>query len=118
MKMMDNPPERLWDFWPHDGGAPVIWREPCPFPADDADVFEYVLADQLRAAVAAERVECARAAFQACQSVESGYHDENERLANRIENELRLEVTKAILARADADALAAWNAATKGDQHD
>jgi len=56
---MDNPPERLWDFWPHNGGAPVIWREPCPFPADDADVFEYVLADHLKAVEArlAEAVE-------------------------------------------------------------
>jgi hypothetical protein len=37
--------KRIWDFWPHDGGNAVIWREPCPFPADDADVFEYHRAD-------------------------------------------------------------------------
>ena len=42
---MTDAPERIWDFWPHDGGSPVVWREPCPFTADDADVFEYVRAD-------------------------------------------------------------------------
>ena len=45
--MMDNPPKKIWDFWPYDGGAPVIWREPCPFPVDDADVFEYVLQSEM-----------------------------------------------------------------------
>lgn len=44
---MSEAPERIWDFWPHDGGSPVLWREPCPFPAEDAEVFEYVRADRI-----------------------------------------------------------------------
>jgi hypothetical protein len=45
-------PDRIWDFWPHDGGNAVVWREPCPFPADDADVFEYIRHDLHLSAVA------------------------------------------------------------------
>lgn len=45
--MMSEAPERIWDFWPHDGGSPVLWREPCPFPAEDAEVFKYVRADRI-----------------------------------------------------------------------
>lgn len=51
---MTYAPERIWDFWPHDGGSPVVWREPCPFPADDADVFEYIRADLARPMTVAE----------------------------------------------------------------
>lgn len=51
---MTDAPERIWDFWPHDGGSPVVWREPCPFTADDADVFEYVRADLARPMTVAE----------------------------------------------------------------
>jgi hypothetical protein len=38
---MINAPEKIWDFWPIDGGEPVLWRSPCPFPADDACIVEY-----------------------------------------------------------------------------
>jgi len=51
---MTYAPEQIWDFWPHDGGNPVVWREPCPFPADDADVFEYIRADLARPMTVAE----------------------------------------------------------------
>ena len=48
-------PERIWDFWPLDGGEPVLWRKPCPFPHHgEAECFEYVRLD-LHAAVVAER---------------------------------------------------------------
>jgi hypothetical protein len=42
---MIDAPDKIWDFWPIGGGRPVVWREPCPFPADDAEVFEYTRTD-------------------------------------------------------------------------
>lgn len=67
------PPRMIWDFWPHDGGPPVLWRKPCPFPADDADVFPYTLrtreafaADPLVQEMIAEAVEAER---EACAKV-------------------------------------------------
>tara|TARA_B110000908_G_scaffold164460_1_gene212544 strand:+ start:5943 stop:6302 length:360 start_codon:yes stop_codon:yes gene_type:complete len=49
---MTKAPEKVWDFWPHDGGNPVLWREPCPFPSDDAEVFEYTRTDLADARIA------------------------------------------------------------------
>lgn len=36
-------PQKVWIIWPHDGGAPVLWTTPCPFPVDDGTVVEYQL---------------------------------------------------------------------------
>jgi hypothetical protein len=60
------------------------------------DATEYIRADHSDALIAAAYDAAARAAFRAGKSVHSGYRDENERLAQRIENELRLEVQAAI----------------------
>lgn len=54
---MSDAPERIWDFWPDDGGAPIVWRDPCPFPADDAEVVEYTRSDMLPAMLAKAHAE-------------------------------------------------------------
>lgn len=36
-------PEKVWLIWPDDGGAPVLWLKPCPFPVEDGQVTEYHL---------------------------------------------------------------------------
>jgi len=71
---------------------------------------EYIRADHALALVAEAYEAAKKSAFRACRSEKAGYRDENERIAQRIENELRLEVSKAIRALTPADALAAREA--------
>lgn len=64
---------------------------------------EYLREDHAQALIGAAYEAAAKAAFRACQTQEAGYIDENSRLAQRIENELRLEVNKAIRALTTTD---------------
>ena len=34
-------PAKIWLIFPYDGGAPVLWTEPCPFPVDGGTMIEY-----------------------------------------------------------------------------
>ena len=58
-------PEKGWVFYPHDGGTPVLWTEPCPFPhTDEATCVEYVSTAAITAygdaRVKEEREACAK----------------------------------------------------------
>jgi hypothetical protein len=74
---MINAPEKIWDFWPIDGGPPVLWREPCPFAADDAFIVEYTRADTHGTAKA--RIAKLEAALRECSAA-------NTRAFHRSEN--------------------------------
>ena len=67
---MSDAPERIWDFWPDDGGAPIVWRDPCPFPADDAEVVEYTRSDMLPAMLAKAHAEVRAQGLQEAQDAE------------------------------------------------
>lgn len=58
-------PERIWDYWPLDGGDPVLWRRPPPFPHDGEEVFEYIRLDAHQAALEAEREKAIRECLEA-----------------------------------------------------
>ena len=47
-KMSEYPPKKIWLIYPSDtakdaGDPPTLWLEPCPFPIDDGEMFEYEL---------------------------------------------------------------------------
>jgi len=95
----------------------VIWARPdyneCwPERGEEEDV-KYIRHDLHLAAVAEAYQAAMKAAFRACQSEQAGYRDENERIAQRIENELRLEVSAAIRRLTPADAARAARAAAR-----
>ena len=82
----------------------------CDEAADRITALEAQLAAATRdrdAAVAQALEMAAKAAFRACKATGTGYRDENERLLQRAENEMRLETQKAIRALTPADATAA-----------
>lgn len=82
----------------------IEWHD---FHAEVGSGTPYIREDVAQALVAAAYDAAWRAAFRACRTEEAGYVDENSRLAQRIENELRLAVAGAIKNRTPADARAA-----------
>jgi hypothetical protein len=68
------------------------------FAADVADAALTQVEGHERAAVASALEEAWKAAFRACRHPGAGYKDENSRLLQRAENEMRLEVARAIRA--------------------
>lgn len=39
--------KEIYLIWPQDGGAPVLWVDPIPFPVDDGTVETYILKDDV-----------------------------------------------------------------------
>jgi hypothetical protein len=72
---MTDATETIWLFWPLDGGPPVLWLKPCPFPADDAEVIGYTSTD-ISQAIIQEKDERIEELEAACEVVSQEFEDD------------------------------------------